>query len=83
MGVIIGIIMVAVGFLMNWKTEWLIENFGKLEWPEEHLGSSGGTRLFYKLLGIGLIILGFMTMTGLLGDIGAAVLPRYFKSLTL
>ncbi len=75
--------MVLVGFLMTWKTEWIIENFGKLPWPEEHLGSSGGTRLFYKLIGILLIILGFMAMTGLLGDIGRAILPRYFSSLTL
>jgi len=75
--------MVLTGFLMNWKTEWIINNFGTLPWPEEHLGSSGGTRIFYKLLGVFLIILGFMTMTGLLGNVGRAFLPRYFRSLTL
>lgn len=81
MGIIVGIFMVLAGFLMNWKTEWIITNFGKLDWPEQHLGSSGGTRIFYKLLGVFLIILGFMTMTGLLGDIGRAILPRYFIGL--
>jgi len=83
MGIVVGIAMVLTGFLMNWKTEWIINNFGTLPWPEEHLGSSGGTRIFYKLLGVFLIILGFMTMTGLLGNIGRAFLPRYFRSLTL
>ena len=81
MGIVVGLIMALIGLLMTWKTEWLITNFGKLNWPEQHLGSEGGTRLFYKLLGIGLIILGFMTMTGLLGNIGRAFLPRYFSSL--
>ena len=82
MGITVGIIMALAGFLMTWKTEWIITNFGTLDWPEQHLGSSGGTRIFYKLLGVFLIILGFMTMTGLLGNIGRAVLPRYFSSLT-
>ena len=82
MGITVGIIMVLAGFLMNWKTEWIITNFGKLDWPEQHLGSDGCTRLFYKLLGVLLIALGFMTMTGLLGNIGRAILPRYFSSLT-
>ncbi|MDP3986366.1 MAG: hypothetical protein Q8P77_02975 [Candidatus Veblenbacteria bacterium] len=81
MGIIVGLIMVGAGFLITWKSEWIVTNFGKLPWAEQHLQSEGGTRLFYKLLGILLIMLGFLTMTGLLKNIGLTVLPRFFRGL--
>ena len=81
MGIIVGLIIVGVGFLITWKSEWIITNFGKLPWAEQHLRSEGGTRLFYKLLGLLLIMVGLMAMTGLLKNIGLAVLPRLFGGL--
>lgn len=66
---IIGIIGITVGSLMVMKTEWFLRFFGRIEWAEIHLGLDGGTSLFYKLIGIGCIILSFMFMSGILGNI--------------
>lgn len=57
---ILGIIIVAVGFLLVWKTEWLVNNFGRINFAEQHLGTSGGSRLMYKTIGIIIIFVGFM-----------------------
>ena len=62
---IIGIIMVLVGVFLILKTEWFIQNFGTNAWAEEHLGSNGGTRLMYKLIGIAFILFGMLAITGL------------------
>lgn len=61
---IIGLIGVVLGFVIVWKSEWFLTNFGRIPWAEEHLGLEGGTRLFYKLLGIVVILLSFMYMGG-------------------
>ncbi|PIY95461.1 MAG: hypothetical protein COY66_06695 [Candidatus Kerfeldbacteria bacterium CG_4_10_14_0_8_um_filter_42_10] len=67
MGVfILGLIGIAIGAVLVIKTEWFLDFFGRIEWAERHLGTEGGTRLFYKMIGIGTIILSFMLMTGLL-----------------
>ncbi len=57
---IFGIIIAAVGFLLVWKSEWLINNFGRINFAEQHLGTSGGSRLMYKIIGIIIIFVGFM-----------------------
>ncbi len=62
--VILGIIITAGGVFMVMKTEWLINNFGRMAWFEDKLGSEGGTRLGYKLIGIVAIIIGIIVMTG-------------------
>lgn len=61
--IIIGLIIVLIGFLLVWKSEWFLYNIGRIEWAEQKLG--GGTRLFYKLIGIAIIIIGFLIMTNL------------------
>ena len=62
---IFGIIIVAAGFLFVWKSEWLLQNFGRIPFAEKHLGTEGGTRLMYKIIGIIIIIIGFMYATDL------------------
>ena len=59
---------IAIGAILVIKTEWFIQNFGTSSWAEEHMGTSGGTRLFYKLVGIGIILIAFLGVSGLLGD---------------
>lgn len=61
---IFGIIAVLIGFIIIWKSEWLLQNFGRIDWAEIHLGADGGTRLFYKLLGLAIIIISFLYMSG-------------------
>ncbi len=63
---IFGVIIMFVGFIVVAKSEWLLNNFGYIEYFEQHLGTSGGSRLGYKLLGIFFLFIGFMTMTGMI-----------------
>lgn len=71
----IGICLVLIGVALVLKAEWFLQNFGTNAWAEDKLGTSGGTRLMYKLLGIISIFLGFLTITNmiqgfLLGTVG-------------
>ena len=61
----IGILAVLVGVGMIIKTEWIIENFGTNAWAEAKIGTSGGSRLFYKFIGLALIFIGFLLITNL------------------
>ena len=74
---IIGILVIVVGAFMVIKTQWLVENFGHSAWAEEKLGG-GGTRLMYKVLGIAIILLSLMGMTGMLGEVIVSVFGKLF-----
>jgi hypothetical protein len=78
---VIGIICIGIGFVIMWKSDWLMNNFGRIAWAEEHLGMDGGTRLFYKLLGLLIIIFSFMMMTGALQSILGAIFGNTSKTL--
>lgn len=58
--IIVFIIGTALGVAMNLKTAAFLNFTGKVEWAERHLGIEGGTRLFYKLLGLLVIFLSWM-----------------------
>ena len=60
---LIGTLIVALGALVTWKSNWILDNFGRTRWAEKHLG--GGSRIFYKLVGIAIIFLGFLIVSGL------------------
>jgi len=69
----IGIICIGIGFLIMWKADWIMNNFGRIAWAEEKLGMEGGTRLFYKLIGLAIIILSFLIMMGIVQSILGAI----------
>lgn len=46
------------------KSDLLMSWFGRITWAEEKLGAEGGTRIFYKIAGMGLIVLAFLIMSG-------------------
>ncbi|MBT4120505.1 MAG: hypothetical protein HOA57_03085 [Candidatus Magasanikbacteria bacterium] len=69
---------IAVGAILVIKTEWFIQNFGTSSWAEEHMGTSGGTRLFYKLVGIVIILIAFLGISGLLGDMVLGFFGKLF-----
>lgn len=71
---VLGFIAIGIGFLLVWKSDWMMENFGRIPWADEHLGADGGTRLFYKLIGLAIIVLAFFFMFG----IGQAILRAIF-----
>ncbi len=59
--ILFGLVLIAAGFLVIWKTEWFVQNFGSIAWAEDHLGS-GGTHSFYKILGVVLILAAFIVV---------------------
>jgi len=75
-----GIAACAVGLHLVIKTEWYLENFGSIDWAEEKLGTSGGSRTFYKLIGIGIIMIGFLAATGMLGGFILGTVGRLFTA---
>lgn len=74
----VGIFAILIGVVLVIKTEWFVQNFGAIQWAEEHMGSSGGSRLMYKLLGIAAILIALMLMTNLLQIILLNVLGPLF-----
>jgi hypothetical protein len=73
-----GIAAAVVGLHLVIKTEWYLENFGAIDWAEEKLGTSGGSRTFYKLIGIGIIMIGFLAATNMLGGFVMGTVGRLF-----
>lgn len=73
-----GLLIAAFGFLFVWKTDKFLQTFGTIPWAERHLGLDGGSRLFYKLLGVLLVAIGFLMMTGMIGGLLVATVGRLF-----
>jgi hypothetical protein len=73
-----GILIVLVGVTFVIKTEWFLQNFGQIAWAEQHLGFEGGSRLFYKLLGVTICIIGMLMATGMLGGLLVGTIGRLF-----
>jgi uncharacterized membrane protein len=78
--IVLGILGIAIGLVLIAKTEWFIENFGRIEWAEQKLGTEGGTRLFYKIIGLVFIFFAFVYMTGLWDEFLNGTLGRIFGS---
>ena len=51
------------------KSEWMLKFFGCNSWAEEKFGTWGGSRAFYKLIGLVIITLSLFYVTGWLEDI--------------
>jgi len=64
MQIILGIIITAVGAALVLKTEWFLQTFGRVAWFDENLGAEGGSRLGYKLMGVLILFIGIILMTG-------------------
>ena len=61
---------------MIWKTESWFNFFGRIAFAEKYLGTGGGSRLFYKLIGLLGIVIGMLLVTGLYDDVlGTATGP--------
>ena len=76
--IIIGIIGLAVGATMVIKSEWFLSAFGRVNWADIHLGAEGGTRIFYKLLGLVAIIVSLLIMTGMIEGVLMAIFGPLF-----
>jgi len=67
MNIVIGAIILAVGALIVIKSEAVLNMFGRIEFFERYLGTEGGSRLGYKLVGLLAIFIGFLIMTNMIG----------------
>lgn len=79
MSIIIGMLVMAGGAFLVVKTEWFINNFGRIAWFENKLGAEGGSRLGYKLVGIIALIVGMIIMTGSGDDLARWLLGPLLK----
>lgn len=80
--ILVGIIGIVFGFTLVWKANWIVENLGRIAWAEKYLGSEGGSRMMYKLIGIVVIILSFMLMFGIMEGIIKAIFSPITGSLS-
>jgi hypothetical protein len=62
--ILLGLGIIIVGYLMAAKTQWFLDMLGPVAWAEKHFVSEG-SRLFYKLLGIAVIVVGIIVVTDL------------------
>ena len=67
MHIILGLIMIFTGTLIVAKSEWLLSNFGRIGFFDQHLGAEGGSRLGYKLIGVAVVFIGILVLTNLIG----------------
>lgn len=79
MSFLIGLAMFAAGTLITIKSEKVLEAFGRIEFFEDKFGTAGGSRLGYKLIGILILFLGILTMTGLIQGFMEFVLSPLLK----
>jgi hypothetical protein len=79
---ILGVIIIGIGFVIMWKADWMMNNFGRIAWAEEKLGMDGGTRLLYKLIGIAIIVFAFLYMSGILQGIIGLIFKPTVKTLS-
>lgn len=77
--IIVGIVGTALGVAMNLKTESFLRFTGKIAWAERHLGIEGGTRLFYKLLGLIVIFISWVYAFNWLGGLLEFLLGGLFR----
>ncbi len=73
MKIIIGAIVIVSGVFLVIKSEAMLRIFGRISFFEKHLGSEGGSRLGYKVIGFLGIVIGLLVMTNSLGGIIRAI----------
>lgn len=76
--IIVGLIGIVFGMILIIKSEWFLANFGRIDWAEIHLGAEGGTRLLYKLIGLAVILISILIMTGLIEGVLMAIFGSLF-----
>lgn len=75
----IGLGFLIIGFFLVAKSEWFLINFGRIDWAERHLSTEGGSRLFYKFLGIIIILFGFTLIFGMWQGLLESTIGRLYR----
>ena len=76
--ILIGLVLAIIGAFLTIKSDMVYQAVGPIAFAEKYLGSDGGSRLMYKLIGILITILGFLIMTGLIKNIVIAIFSALF-----
>ena len=82
MYILVGLVILIIGAFIVIKSEAMLNAFGRIEFFERQLGSEGGSRLGYKLVGLLVIFIGMLIMTNMIGGFLEWVLApilRYSK----
>ena len=79
--IILGLIIAAIGAVVTIKAEWMYRNFGPIPSADKYLGTEGGTRLAYKLIGILISIIGFLVMTNLVNNVLSAIVKLFIPTI--
>lgn len=75
--ILVGLAVVGLGVIMVYKTQWILSLVGRIPFAEKMFGG-GGTRTFYKLFGVVIIMVGFLFVTNLFDVIIGGFLTRLF-----
>ena len=75
--ILLGIAIAAAGTFMVIRTRIILDFFGPWDWAEAKLGG-GGSNLFYKLVGIVIVFIGFMVATNLWNEFLNATIGSLF-----
>lgn len=79
MYIITGFVIIAIGALIVIKSEAILNTFGRIAFFEQYLGTEGGSRLGYKLVGILIIFIGILVMTDMIGGFMEWILSPLLK----
>jgi hypothetical protein len=77
--IFLGLLFAGVGYVFTKYAHWFYTNVGSMDWAEKYFGTMGGTRAFYKLLGILFIFVGGLVATGLAGAFFSWVLSPLIR----
>ena len=77
--VFIGILITVAGFIVVWKSEKVLGFFGKSAWAEKHLQYEGGSHLFYKLIGVAIILAGLFLISNIWQDIAGGIAKIFIR----
>jgi hypothetical protein len=75
--ILLGIIFCLVGVAVTFGANWILREFGRTGFAEQYLPFEGGSRFFYKLIGIAIIFVGFL----IIGNIHITILNWLGKTL--
>lgn len=79
MNILLGLIITIVGALIVIKSEAMLNAFGRIGFFEQHLGTEGGSRLGYKLVGMIITFIGILVMTNMIGGFLEWILSPLLK----
>lgn len=72
----VGFLLMAIGFVIVWKTNYLLQWFGDIG---EAFGAVGMPWLSWKVFGVILLGVGFFVAFGLFQSILSVTIGRFFK----